>query len=541
MDEAAAARGLSLTHPNAAQWNHELMLEFQAALEKDPAADLMSIISDSYRREHRKAQYCELSYAAKINLRTVDELGDQLKHKPEVNLLDVFPKNYVRRIKMATAGRTAPSAEDTEKPSPPEFRTRLDLADSATVVFPLSETVTALLARYSHAEEPDGAEQALISFLKQLLWDSPKLWESSIRGVVVKCNEEVVAKVITSDTNDTTEYTAMQYLAERAPDIPAPKPHGLIRFGPFRVIFMSYIPDMTLAQVWSSLSPKEKVSIQQQLDDIFRRLRTLRQEDGNALGGVSGEGVKEYRVDECARWKDITTAREFSDLQFSACHHGSKTYIKFLRSFLEDESATMRGSVFTHGDVRRENIMVKQDPYNNNAYVVTGIIDWEDSGFYPEYYECTMLTCTLSLVDENDCECATASLAEVGNDYLGSRGFTTLHEVLLRINTSQSLEEFLDSSSRAGDIAALIDQPDYHHRTPLTWAVEFGWVYAVRTLLKYGANPHKAILSERGKSTLLHLVLAGPCSQFSKGDFNSVVEVLLAEGVDINARDHEGS
>ncbi|EER42637.1 conserved hypothetical protein [Histoplasma capsulatum H143] len=325
MDEAAAAQGLSLTHPNAAQWNHELMLEFQAALEKDPAADLMSIISDSYRREHRKAQYCELSYAAKINLRTVDELSNQLKHKPEVNLLDVFPKNYVRRIKMATAG-----------------------------------------------------------------------------CVVVKCNEEVVAKVITGDNNDTTEYTTMQYLAERAPDIPAPKPHGLIRFGPFRVIFMSYIPDMTLAQVWSSLSPKEKVSIQQQLDDIFRRLRTLRQEDGNALGGVSGEGVKEYRVDECTRWKDITTAREFSDLQFSACHHGSKTYIKFLRSFLEDESATMRGSVFTHGDVRRENIMVKQDPYNNNTYMVTGIIDWEDSGFYPEYYECTMLTCTLSLVDEND-------------------------------------------------------------------------------------------------------------------------------------------
>ncbi|KKZ68765.1 hypothetical protein EMCG_05632, partial [[Emmonsia] crescens] len=105
-----------------------------------------------------------------------------------------------------------------------------------------------------------------------------------------------------------------------------------------------------------------------------------------------------------------------------------------------------------------------------------------------------------------------------------SRGFTTLHEVLLRINTSQSLEEFLVCSSRAGDIAALIDQPDCHYRTPLTWAVGFGWVYAVRTLLKYGANPHKAILSARGKSTLLHLVLAGPCSQFSKGDLNSVVE-----------------
>lgn len=34
--------------------------------------------------------------------------------------------------------------------------------------------------------------------------------------------------------------------------------------------------------------------------------------------------------------------------------------------------------------------------------LVNAIIDWEDSGFYPDYYECTALTRTLSVVDEND-------------------------------------------------------------------------------------------------------------------------------------------
>ncbi|KLJ08459.1 hypothetical protein EMPG_16103 [Blastomyces silverae] len=48
--------------------------------------------------------------------------------------------------------------------------------------------------------------------------------------MVVKCNEEVVAKVITGDNNDLTEYMTMQYLAARAPNIPALKPHDLIRF-----------------------------------------------------------------------------------------------------------------------------------------------------------------------------------------------------------------------------------------------------------------------------------------------------------------------
>ncbi|KMU75056.1 hypothetical protein CISG_04343 [Coccidioides immitis RMSCC 3703] len=200
---------------------------------------------------------------------------------------------------------------------------------------------------------------------------------------------------------DYTEYTSLEFLAKQAPDVPAPRPHGLVAFGPFRVIFMSCIPGMTLTQAWPSLSHEEKLSIQGQLDEIFRRLRILRQDDGNVLGGVCGEGVKELRVDECALFKGITTAIKFNDLQFSAHHHGSSTYVEFLRSFLRnDRSTSMHESVFTHGDVRTDNIMVKQDP--NGRYIVTGIIDWEYSGFYPEYYECTGLTRTLSLVDEND-------------------------------------------------------------------------------------------------------------------------------------------
>ena len=221
---------------------------------------------------------------------------------------------------------------------------------------------------------------------------------------MVKYNKDIVAKVIWGN-RDYTEYTSMQVLAERAPDIPAPRAHGLIALGPFRVIFMSYIPGTTLAEEWPNLSHKEKLSIQQQLEDIFCRLRNLRQ-DERELGGVCGEGVKERRVDECALFKNINTATEFSDLQFSARHHGSNTYIRLLRSLLAHDyssSISGSGSVFTHGDVKTENIMVKQDLTNSSShYIVTGIIDWEDSGFYPAYYECTALTRTLSLVKEDD-------------------------------------------------------------------------------------------------------------------------------------------
>lgn len=397
---------LSLLTDDAVHWNRDIIREFQAALEENPAADLMSMFPDFYRHQHRNAQYRQLSYAAKFNFRTLNELYDKLRDEPEVNLLSTFPKNYVRKITMATGPKVTPRAEkDSPVDNGPEFRTRLELARNATIISPLSEEVNDLLARYSGDglnESNDFKEKSLMLSLKQLLWDSPKLWENPVRGVVVKCSNQIVAKVIWGN-KDYTEYTSMEYLARKAPDIPAPRPHGLIAFGPFRVIFMSFIPDMTLTQAWPSLSHREKLSIQHQLEGIFCRLRAIRQDDSNVLGGVCGEGVKELRVDECALFTGITTITQFNELQFSAVHHGSATYVEFLRSFLKhDNTSTLtHESVFTHGDVRTDNIMVKKDP-DTDDYVVTGIIDWEDSGFYPAWHECTVLTRTLSLVDNDD-------------------------------------------------------------------------------------------------------------------------------------------
>lgn len=397
---------LSLVGDNAAQWNRDVMRELQAALDVDPAADLMSIIPDSYRHKHRVAQYRQLSYAAKFNLRTLDDLYDKLKDEPEVDLLSIFPKNYSRKSTMATGPKVIQGAKkDAPEDNGPEFRTHLELAQTAMIISPLSEEVKTLLARYSARSSDESnnlEEKAFILALKQLIWDSPKLWENPVRGVVVKCSNEIVAKVVTG-TSNYTECTSIEYLAKRAPDIPAPRTHGLVAFGPFRVIFMSYIPDMTLAQAWPNLSHREKSSIQHQLDSIFCRLRAIRQDDGNQLGGVCGEGVRELRVDERGLFKGVTTVEQFNELQFSAVHHGSATYVEFLRSFLKPgDSATLaHESVFSHGDVRTDNIMVKKDS-DTDDYVVTGIIDWEFSGFYPAWYECTALTRTLSIVDEDD-------------------------------------------------------------------------------------------------------------------------------------------
>lgn len=131
------------------------------------------------------------------------------------------------------------------------------------------------------------------------------------------------------------------------------------------------------------------------------------------------------------------------------------------------------------------------------------------------------------------------TLTETGATYLNSRGFTELHEVLLGINQKVSLDVYLRSLDRL-TLGHVINRPDARGRTPLMWTVEFGWSDATQILLDYGADPHLPISLPKGESTLLHVAVAGPSSQFARNGFHEVIDILIKAGVDVNAKDHEG-
>jgi hypothetical protein len=106
---------------------------------------------------------------------------------------------------------------------------------------------------------PTDPTNSLLLSLKRMLLKSEKLWEFPIRGVVLKCNEELVAKAIGND-GDYTKYTSMQYLADNAPDIPALKPHHLVLLVNFRIMFMTYFPSVPLQQAWPKLSQEQDIN-----------------------------------------------------------------------------------------------------------------------------------------------------------------------------------------------------------------------------------------------------------------------------------------
>lgn len=310
-------------------------------------------------------------------------------------------------LKKHFAHPTAKLLQERRKPPPPKpqnFTAVLVRSPEKTVILnPLSDAAKTLI--FGAIGEEDGGvedEDSLDKGVRRVLRHAEVIAKLSGRGGVLRCGDgsgsDIAIKVVPASetTAFETEYSALLYLAENAPDFPAPKPHGLIGLGDSRLMLMSYIPSTTLKSVWPTLSDSNKLSIQRQLNQIFMRLREFKQKD-RRLGGLGGEGVSDHHawVDHADTETVMTTATEFRDFQFSIKAPCGPEYAAFLKSLLPhpdpDEPA-----VFTHGDFFPGNIMVDLDPTRAQEYVVSGIVDWETSGFYPAWFEASKVLYTFN-------------------------------------------------------------------------------------------------------------------------------------------------
>jgi thiamine kinase-like enzyme len=88
---------------------------------------------------------------------------------------------------------------------------------------------------------------------------------------------------------------------------------------------------------------------------------------------------------------------QFEDFIFAGSKTASFEYKSFLRGLKPPSPPT---GVFTHGDVRPANVIVSQR--EDSTWRVEAMIDWEDSGFYPDYWECVKMTNNLTPRDTED-------------------------------------------------------------------------------------------------------------------------------------------
>lgn len=178
-------------------------------------------------------------------------------------------------------------------------------------------------------------------------------------------------------------------------EVPVPEVFGWRKHGDQNFIYMSLIPGQTLREAWPTLTKKDKTLIRGDLSRIVRELRQVGQgssgcfsSSGCFIGSINGGVVQDrfFRLDY--EEGPFQTIRSFNDWLLAAATRqrpGLDGVTGPYREFLPDTGDIY----FTHADLTLGNIIISDGPGPRR---IAGIIDWEQAGWYPEYWEyCKLL------------------------------------------------------------------------------------------------------------------------------------------------------
>lgn len=177
-----------------------------------------------------------------------------------------------------------------------------------------------------------------------------------------------------------TETKTMEFV-RRNTTIPVPEVYNVYKDEStgFVCIVMEFVPGTRLDEAWPSLSEGDKKSVIQQLRGYFDQLRQIK---GSFIGGIDGSGCDEQLFpDDSSFWGPYKDEGEFNQALVGAwsANYADDPFIRLLSqmqaSIMKDHDIVM-----THNDFAPRNILF-------DGLKVVAIVDWQRSGFYPEYWE----------------------------------------------------------------------------------------------------------------------------------------------------------
>lgn len=193
---------------------------------------------------------------------------------------------------------------------------------------------------------------------------------------VYKIDAKTVVK--TGDSVRLAEAAAMT-LVRKHTSIPVPEIYNAYidpATGHARIV-MEFVEGERLAEAWDNFDADQKQQVLEQLRNFMSQLRNMKE---NFIGSVDGTACEDQLFSE-----DIGAYGPYKDE--SEFNDGIITALKdTLTSGWVDKVCDMvialkgHDIVMTHGDLSPRNIIVQ-------GTKVVAILDWEMSGFYPEYWE----------------------------------------------------------------------------------------------------------------------------------------------------------
>ncbi|EFX05248.1 aminoglycoside phosphotransferase [Grosmannia clavigera kw1407] len=193
---------------------------------------------------------------------------------------------------------------------------------------------------------------------------------------VISVLENGIAKKWTRGDSQLHEMEALRVAKECGLLVPDVRGYGTTPAGKIWLA-MDKIAGQPLEQVWKDLSKTKKTAIAQQLGAFMAQKRAMPPPEGHIGGpraGQPGREIRQYHDYEIPACRDES---EFNKYLLGALLWN--TPVPFRNAFAECLRADHR-IVYTHADFALRNIMVQDGQ-------VTGVLDWENAGWFPEYWE----------------------------------------------------------------------------------------------------------------------------------------------------------
>ncbi|GBE80527.1 hypothetical protein SCP_0302420 [Sparassis crispa] len=174
------------------------------------------------------------------------------------------------------------------------------------------------------------------------------------------------------------EAVTMKYVKENT-SIPVPAVLDVLRDDGGAFILMTRLPGISFGGNYrlGELSATDSSSFEETLRDWFAQLRSL-PAPSNAISSIDGSPCRSYRINHQSDIGPFTSEEDFLASFFE----------KMPRRFHDDLHAKMKDLYsphqicLTHGDLNPSNLLF----YNGH---LSGWIDWECAGWFPEYWDYT--------------------------------------------------------------------------------------------------------------------------------------------------------
>ncbi|KAF1841896.1 kinase-like protein [Cucurbitaria berberidis CBS 394.84] len=168
-------------------------------------------------------------------------------------------------------------------------------------------------------------------------------------------------------------------IVEKYTQIPAPRGIDAIQYSDSSYLLMTGLPGRGIGQMLSTMTDKQLDTVAQDLKQFIAELRQIPHKTDsefqicNSLGG----GILDWRIGDSQhkdlRFRDET---EFNQMLTFDLPLDEDAWKQISRSH-----GVKHDIVFTHADLNLRNILVDENGR------ISGIVDWECAGWYPEYWE----------------------------------------------------------------------------------------------------------------------------------------------------------